>query len=133
MNPDTCFWIRNALHFFRSHDFDREVDPPPNLAVEIEITSRLGAQVAVYERLKVSEAWRFDGTILRVLVLGDKGQYAEVPRSESFPDLPMDALVEWILRGRRRDETAWAKEFRAWPDALPRARPPTRRGANVAA
>jgi Uma2 family endonuclease len=37
---------------------DLTVDPPPDLAIEIDVTSK--TQISAYQSLKVPEIWRYD-------------------------------------------------------------------------
>jgi Uma2 family endonuclease len=38
-----------------------KVDPPPDLAVEVDISHGSRSKFRIYARLKVKELWRFDG------------------------------------------------------------------------
>ena len=94
-------------------DFD--VDPPPDLAIEVEITNSILNKLEIYARLGVPELWRFDGEILSVWLLQADGSYAESARSAAFPFLPMDEVSRFLLDPDMSDEeTRWGRSFRAW-------------------
>ncbi len=65
-----------------------DTDPPPDLAVEIDISSSWLDRLEIYATLKVPEVWRFVGEKLKVLVLAANGKYKERTKSLAFPALP---------------------------------------------
>jgi Uma2 family endonuclease len=117
---DESFYIANVGRVGHLTQIDLEVDPPPDLVIEIEITSALLDKIDIYARLGVPEIWRFDGEILTVLLLQPGGSYATVTRSAAFPFLPMDVFVEFIVDPDYSDESRWGRTFRTWVrDVLP--------------
>lgn len=89
------------------------VDPPPDLAIEIEITRSVLNRLGIYAKLGVREVWRFDGEALTVLLLGPDGNYAPSPTSAAFPYLPMGEIARF-LNDEGTDDTRWGRAFRAW-------------------
>lgn len=71
---------------------DLDVDPPPDLALEFEISRSMMQRMKIYARLKVPEVWRWDETAWTVHVLNRKGKYEEKARSKALPFLPINAL-----------------------------------------
>ena len=67
---------------------DLTVDPPPDLAIEVEITQQFASRLGIYAALGVVEVWRFDGESLNVLTTGSDGAYQTVKDSLAFPFLP---------------------------------------------
>ena len=90
--------------------FDFNEDPPPDLAVEVEVTARLGSRIEIYREIGVPEVWRYDGS-LTVLVLRD-GRYEEADRSPTFPQLSSQEIGGFVAQGLRTDETTLIKRFR---------------------
>jgi Uma2 family endonuclease len=89
-------------------------DPPPDLAVEIDITSSWLDRLEIYAALKVPEVWRFDGETLKVLVLGSGGKYKDRSKSMAFPSLPMDEFVCFVKKLGSVDEMRLIQEFTEW-------------------
>ncbi len=114
LEPDECYWIANEPAVRGLVDYNPNRDPPPDLALEVEITSSAVDRMAIYAELGVPEVWRFDGHSLRVHVLTKAGKYVIRPRSKAFPFLPLEKLVAFAKRDRRTDETTWIRRFRAW-------------------
>ena len=114
LEPDRCFYIRNAGRVRGKRELDLSIDPPPDLAIEVEISTRLLSRVSIYEALGVPELWRSDGIRLRVLHLAASGKYEPVDRSPSFPQVSLAQIVKLADMAWEMDDTAWARRVRAW-------------------
>jgi Uma2 family endonuclease len=112
IEPDDCFYIQNHALMIGRERIDLSVDPPPDLALEIDITSK--TQLSAYEALQVPEIWRYEKGRLQINTLQD-GQYIESQTSLTFPDFP---VVEGISRFLEMSRTAGTrpalKAFRQW-------------------
>ncbi|EAZ92129.1 Uma2 family endonuclease, partial [Crocosphaera chwakensis] len=69
IEPDECYYINNEALIRDRVNFDFTVDPPPDLAIEIDITSSSLNRLTIYESLKIKEIWRFDGQDLFIYSL----------------------------------------------------------------
>jgi Uma2 family endonuclease len=58
IEPDQCFYIQNEQRVRGSSHIDLSIDPPPDLASEINVTSR--THLDIYVGLGVPELWRFN-------------------------------------------------------------------------
>jgi len=114
LEPDDSFYVQHELEVRGRDDLDFDHDPPPDLAIEIEITSSILDKLEVYAALQFPEVWRFDGKSLTALILNDDGKYVEQKTSDAFPDLPLSKLVEWIERRKTIGESALLAEFQRW-------------------
>jgi Uma2 family endonuclease len=90
VEPDTCLYIQNAERVRGCTDMDLSVYPPPDLAIEADVTSQ--TTLEVYEAVRVPEVWIYRNHQLTIHVLG-KGGYAEAAMSPIFPDLPLGTLI----------------------------------------
>jgi hypothetical protein len=114
LEPDEAFYL-GKLDRIRDPDrIDLAVDPPPDLAVEIEMTHSALDRVGVYGALVVPEIWRFDGRVLKVLLRQQDGSYRESPESAAFPGIPMREVARFVTMEGIRDENEWARLFRNW-------------------
>jgi Uma2 family endonuclease len=112
IEADSCFYIENEAAIRGKKRIDLTVDPPPDLAIEIDITSR--THFNNYEKLGVRELWRFNGTKLEINVL-QSGQYGRVNESTYFPELPLiDAIPQYLERSKIEGRNKTMKAFRAW-------------------
>ena len=90
VEPDTCFYIQNQAAVIGKNRLDMSVDPPPDLAIEIDLTSR--TQLDNYKILGVPELWRYARRGLQINVLQAE-QYIESDVSPTFPNIPIVELV----------------------------------------
>ena len=66
LEPDASFYFANERRIRGKKRLDLTIDPPPDLAIEIDITSSSLNRQSIYASLGVPEIWRFDGESLRV-------------------------------------------------------------------
>jgi Uma2 family endonuclease len=114
LEPDDCFYIKSQPLIVGKKRFNFPKDPPPDLAVEIDITSRSIPRLPIYAALGVPEIWRYDGKLLHCLRL-EKGDYIEAELSLAFPNLRVAELRPFIrIAEEKSDQTAATKALRAW-------------------
>jgi Uma2 family endonuclease len=112
IEPDQCFYIQNELAVRGKKRLDLAVDPPPDLALEIDITSR--THPSIYQALGVPELWRFDRGKLQINVLR-QGKYVEVENSPTFPGMPLtEVILRYLEQSRTAGRNATMKAFRQW-------------------
>ncbi|BAY60935.1 hypothetical protein NIES22_09960 [Calothrix brevissima NIES-22] len=112
IEPDQCFYITNEALIRGKKRIDLIVDPPPDLALEIDITSRTHPDI--YQALKVPELWRFEKGILQINLLED-GSYVESQSSLNFPNLPLiEVIPQYLENSKTAGRNATLKAFRSW-------------------
>ena len=114
LEPDRCYWIDHEQHMRGKKKWDALADPPPDLAIEIDISSSWLDRLEIYAALQVPEVWRFDGEKLKVLILGTNGKYKERTKSMAFPALPMDSFVRHVKKLGSTDELSLLEDFTEW-------------------
>jgi Uma2 family endonuclease len=119
LEPDECYYVQHAGAIRFKENLDLTTDPPPDLAVEIDITSRSIARQPIYAALGVPELWRFDGKRLEVLKLGANGAYAPQESSAAFPFLSMTEFSQFLMRFQKEEHNAVVRAFRDWVMRLP--------------
>jgi Uma2 family endonuclease len=95
-------------------EIDLSVSPPPDLAIEVDITSSSLDQLGIYAALGVPEVWICDGTHLKIYRLQGNSAYSMQDRSRNFPSLPPETILDFLARRKKTDETSWIKSFRQW-------------------
>jgi Uma2 family endonuclease len=112
IEPDQCFYIQNESAVRGKKRLDLTVDPPPDLALEIDVTSR--THPTIYQALKVPELWRFDRGRLQINWL-QAGIYQESETSLALPNLPLkEAILYHLEQSRTAGRNATMKAFRQW-------------------
>ncbi len=116
LEADECYYLTNAPRVrARRKTLDLTVDPPPDLAVEVEISRSALDRLEIYASLGIPEVWRFDGEHLVIHRLQPDGTYALAPASLSLPMLPPAEVVRWVLLAEDMDDhSAWNALFRGW-------------------
>jgi Uma2 family endonuclease len=115
LEPDECFYLANASRVRDWTVIDLTRDPPPDLAIEVDITSSSLNRMGIYAALKVRELWRFDGETLRFYRLGTNQEYEEVEFSPSFPSLPLGQVVPFLHQSTETDDdTRLVQAIRSW-------------------
>ncbi len=113
LEPDNCFYFLNEARIRGKLQFDLNQDPPPDLALEIDVTSQSLDRFPIYARLGIPEIWCYDTGQLKIYHLQD-GQYVEVEQSTIFPQLDIRALPELIATNRLAGRLALRRSVRAW-------------------
>ncbi len=112
VEPDTCFYIQNQAAVIGKNRLDMSVDPPPDLAIEIDLTSR--TQLDNYQILGVPELWRYARRGLQINVLQAE-QYIESDVSPIFPNIPIVELVnQYTQQSQVAGRTPAIQAFKNW-------------------
>ncbi|MBE9128739.1 MULTISPECIES: Uma2 family endonuclease [unclassified Coleofasciculus] len=112
VEPDACFYIQNQAAVIGKNRLDMSVDPPPDLAIEIDLTSR--TQLENYQMLGVPELWRYGRRGLQINVL-QAARYVESDFSPTFPDIPIVELINrYVQQSQVSGRTQAIQDFRSW-------------------
>jgi Uma2 family endonuclease len=112
VEPDKCLYIQNETLVRGKDRIDLTIDPPPDLAIEIDITSR--THLDNYEQLGVPELWRYDGQRLEIQVL-IQGRYVTTNTSRQFPQFPLTTIIPHYLQQTKvKGRNATMRAFRTW-------------------
>jgi len=112
VEPDTCFYIQNQAAVIGKNRLDMSVDPPPDLAIEIDLTSR--TQLDNYQILGVPELWRYARRGLQINVLQAE-QYIESDVSPTFPNIPIVELVnQYTQQSQVAGRTSAIQALKNW-------------------
>jgi len=114
LEPDECYYIANEPDVRELDVIDLTINPPPDLAIEVDITSSSLDQLGIYAALGVPEVWICDGTHLKIYRLRPDGEYAIQDRSPTFPSLPPETILDFLAKRNSTDETSWIRSFRQW-------------------
>lgn len=113
IEPDNCFYFQNEALVRGKLEFDLDRDPPPDLALEIDLTSKSLDRFPIYARLGVPEIWCYDSGVLTIYLLeGDR--YGVSDQSRVFPTLDIRALPQLIESQRSAGRLTLRRAVRAW-------------------
>jgi Uma2 family endonuclease len=112
VEPDDCFYIQNEAAIRGKDRIDLTIDPPPDLAIEIDNTS--STSLSSYQALGVPELWRYNGCVLQINVL-QYGKYVENQFSPNFPAFPLiEVIPQYLEQSKAIGRNATIKAFRNW-------------------
>lgn len=112
IEPDNCFYIQNYQAMIGKRRLDLTIDPPPDLAIEVDVTSK--TQLNAYQALRVPELWRYEKDKLQINVLGDE-EYIESQTSPTFPNFPViEGISQFVEMSRRVGTSEALRAFRQW-------------------
>jgi Uma2 family endonuclease len=113
IEPDNCYYIQNEPAVRGRQELDLETAPPPDLAIEIDISSSSVDKLGIYSALGVPELWRYNGRVLNFYqLLG--GKYVECEFSIAFPLVSVNDMSRFIEQSKTSGEITLLKSFRAW-------------------
>ena len=122
IEPDRLFHFgANAIAVQEDREFDFTVDPPPDLVIEVDVTSSSVPRLPIFAALGIPEIWRIDDDDdeeLQFLHLQRDGTYQPRDRSRAFPALLVAEAARFLEQGQGADMTAWARAFRAYVRAV---------------
>jgi Uma2 family endonuclease len=114
LEADECYYVSSEPRIRGRDEVEINVDPPPDIAIEVDISRSALDKQRIYAALGVPELWRWEDESLRVLVLGPDGKYIAAQKSLNFPDLPLAEVARFMSMRHGQSETAWIKLFREW-------------------
>lgn len=114
LQADECYYIQNQGRIEKGREIDLTRDPPPDLAIEMEVTRSALDRMSIYAALRVPEVWRFDGESLASYQLQPNGEYISCEHSLAFPFLPMADLMGFIRAHESEDDGSILGAFREW-------------------
>ena len=94
---------------------DLKFHPPPDLAIEVDVTSSSLDRFGIYAKLGVAELWRLDGDDLQFHILGANKAYSAVATSSTFPGITPADLMAFVIQARRvADQNVTTDAFEVW-------------------
>lgn len=110
--PDDCYYFENFKRVVGKKRIDLSTDPPPDLAIEIDISNSSLIKFPVYAAMGVPELWVHDGDEMRFYSL-EIDDYVEIPHSRIFQFLDPQTVNSFLRKGEE-GAVVMAREFRTW-------------------
>ena len=94
-------------------ELDVSRNPPPDLAIEVDVTSPSLNKFPIYAALGVPEIWLFrDEKVIFNKLYGET--YAEILQSLALPFLDSRTANDFLQSGFNESSTEWRKKIREW-------------------
>ncbi len=103
--PDSCFYIAHEEVVRGVEEINLQVHPPPDIVLEVDITSPSLDKFGLYLAARVPEVWRYDGAHMSFHALAGE-QYDIASQSLSFPHLTAAMLERYLAIGREQGSTS---------------------------
>ncbi|MEZ2235036.1 Uma2 family endonuclease [Microcoleus sp.] len=110
--PDSCFYIQNVDRILGKR-LDISTDPPPDLVIEVDITSPSSNRFVVYTQLGIPEVWRYRSQTVQIYQLQNR-EYISCDRSPTFPILSVAMLNQLLQMAETQDDNAIIRALRQW-------------------
>ena len=111
--PDSSFYFRHAAAIRGKDVTDMATDPPPELIIEVDITSSSLNHFPLYAAIGISEIWRYDGHRVRFHRL-EGSAYAQIEESAVLPPMTSAQATIFIERDRHEKAPDWLRAVRQW-------------------
>ncbi|MGB7440209.1 MAG: Uma2 family endonuclease [Coleofasciculaceae cyanobacterium] len=109
LEPDACFYIENYQAILGKRKLDLSIDPPPDLAIEIDVTSF--TRIEDYIPLAIREVWIYKANELNIHKLEGK-RYLATEKSQVFPNFPVKQTIEqYVSRAWEVGSSVALREF----------------------
>jgi Uma2 family endonuclease len=114
LEADECYWIANEPLVRGKDKVDLQFDPPPDIALEVDVSYSTINRMNVYAALGVPEVWRYDGATLIFHILGPDKRYSAVSHSKAMPQVAVADLSGLLSLRNTMDENSLFRHFQAW-------------------
>ena len=113
--PDQSFYLAHESRIRGKDEIDLEVDPPPDLWIEVDHRGSSRGRLPLYAALGVPEIWRFRPR-RQQLWFGSlhEGTYVEIAHSLALPMLTPELVLEALNLGADLPESEWDPILRGW-------------------
>jgi Uma2 family endonuclease len=111
--PDSGFYIESAPAIAGKTKLDLNTDPPPDLVIEIDISSRSLRKLPIYAALGVREIWRYHNSKLDILLLNGN-RYVEAEFSVAFPFVTGKDVLYFVDLSHTARLAAWMRAVADW-------------------
>jgi Uma2 family endonuclease len=121
LEGDNCYYIQNlSVVKDRATELDLTIDPPPDLILEVDVTSSSIDKMLIYAALGVPEVWRWHDDRLYLYGLDSDTRYVIVAESLALPGFPVELATDFVSQRLYADEMELMDEFRELVRAMPK-------------
>ena len=108
--PDSSFYIQSVGRIRNKRRIDMEVDPPPDLVIEVDLTNDSLDKLPLYAALGVPEVWRYKEDLeIRTL---KQGRYTRCMMSAAIPILNEKLISEFLESSFGMKRPVWLRQTR---------------------
>ncbi len=113
VEPDTGFYIQKESQIRGKMEINLQKDPPPDLVIEVDVTSPSLDKMPIYAALGVPEVWLYKGEKVEFYkLIGEK--YQQIENSIALPILSSEKATDFLNKGLKESSSKWFQEVRNW-------------------
>ncbi len=109
---DTCFYIQSEPQIRGQLNIDTGKFPP-DLVIEVDVTSPSLDKLPIYAALNVPEVWLYKGERVQILELVGES-YQEIENSLALPVMNSATITEFLNKGLVASSSEWFRAVREW-------------------
>jgi Uma2 family endonuclease len=113
VEPDSCYYIQTADQI-KTRTLDLMTDPPPDLAIEVDINSASRQRFTIYLQLGIPEVWQYTQHRGLVCYELEAGRYVERDASPIFPQVTSQRLIDYLTMSEQEDDNTVIRALRQW-------------------
>ena len=110
--PDSCFYVANEAAVRGVDEINLQLHPPPDIVLEVDITSPSLDKFGLYLAARVPEVWRYDGARMNFYALAGE-RYNDASHSLCFPHLTAALLERYLNIGREQGSAAMLRTVKS--------------------
>ncbi len=110
--PDSCYSIQR-VGLIAGRTVNLQVDPAPDLVIEVDITSPSSLRLQIYQQLGVPEVWQYKNQAIQILQLAAAG-YRVCEFSPTFAFVSAAVLNQFLQQATAQDDTSFIRSWRSW-------------------
>jgi Uma2 family endonuclease len=113
VEPDEAYYVANEPSVRGKDLYDPANDPPPDLVLEVDVTSNSRKRMQGFAALGIPEVWQHDGEQMHFFELCD-GAYQPIERSRAFPRVTPGGIEQIVDLRLEVSENNLVRKFLKW-------------------
>ncbi len=114
VEPDSCFYIQNVSRVLGRRTLNLEIDPAPDLTIEVDITSSSQRRFGIYLQLAIPEVWRYTNQRGLIIYQLQGESYEECAFSPTFPIVSGARSTQFLQFIETEDDNQVIRALRDW-------------------
>lgn len=112
--PDSSFYIQNSAAVRGKKRLDLSIDPPPDLVIEVDVTSPSLPRLPIFAAVGVPEVWHVKNNAVKIMVLREDKKYKEASNSIALPSVTGEVLERFLSENETLESFEWVERVRVW-------------------
>lgn len=111
--PDSCYYFQHAAAIRDRDHLDLNLDPPPELVIEVDISRSSLNRFPIFAAVGVREIWRYDGERVQFYALREAA-FQVISESLFLSPMTSSQATIFLEQARTEKATVWLRAVREW-------------------